>query len=610
MASKARPLRFVYYCSGHEPQPVVHIVSSAPRHVFADSIALGAYYRNANIDPVIVQPLAYRVDRQQSVEVLRAFLEDKDEKILDEEQWLRAINADCVLSDAAFLGCAAANAAGIPSVLITNFSFDSVYSYLSTSFVDQDDSTQQASVDLLQTASVKQQILNPDTPITLREIEPLVEQILEGYRCADLLLRLPGAIPIPSFPVKPALPSPQWVDLRVRKFHPKVIEHLTKHPSTYQLLPPVPFPSQSMTKTLPRNVIAAPLIVRSPDPAVYTSKGRSRLLDSIGVPSHLHDPSQTKVLLVSFGGQIFHKPHSRSHSRTPSAAGTPHSNSVANKENVKHSLPPIDTSNSLPSRPDGSHVDALCNALRSTVLASQPPPTSPRMRQNNFTPSRNSSLRRGQLRIPGAPTAAIPASPTISYTSLPSVPTFTATPPTPRPRADNPFSDLSIADTEEDIPQLFPDDSWIAIVCGVPKDWGKEDGEELPGNFFVAPKDVYMPDLTAVADVLLGKLGYGTVSECVDSCTPFVFVPRPLFIEEFGLRMLLEQEGVGVELSRTSYESGEWARAVEEAWMKGKDVKVSKREVGETGKRKAEGLEMANTLVEWVQEWHGAVQVN
>ena len=54
--------------------PVIHIVSSAPKHVFQDSIALGgnrlithtgthtdtlpALYRNADIDPVIVQPLA------------------------------------------------------------------------------------------------------------------------------------------------------------------------------------------------------------------------------------------------------------------------------------------------------------------------------------------------------------------------------------------------------------------------------------------------------------------------------------------------------------------------------------------------------------------------
>ncbi|KAG2341845.1 hypothetical protein BDR05DRAFT_964912 [Suillus weaverae] len=60
-----------------------------------------------------------------------------------------------------------------------------------------------------------------------------------------------------------------------------------------------------------------------------------------------------------------------------------------------------------------------------------------------------------------------------------------------------------------------------------------------------------MPDLTTVADVLLGKLGYGTVSECVDSCTPFC-----------GLKLLLAQEGVGIELSRVAYEAGDWTSAV------------------------------------------------
>jgi hypothetical protein len=57
-------------------------------------------------------------------------------------------------------------------------------------------------------------------------------------------------------------------------------------------------------------------------------------------------------------------------------------------------------------------------------------------------------------------------------------------------------------------PQLLPDPSWIAVVCGVSKEqWAPGDGEDrLPDNFFVAPKYVYMPDLTAVADALLGKL--------------------------------------------------------------------------------------------------------
>ena len=69
------------------------------------------------------------------------------------------------------------------------------------------------------------------------------------------------------------------------------------------------------------------------------------------------------------------------------------------------------------------------------------------------------------------------------------------------------------------------------------------------------------------------------------------------------MRLYLEQEGVGVELSRTKYEVGEWAEAVAEAWAEGKDAKARKRAVGETGQRKAEGREMAQFLVDWVEEW-------
>ena len=58
-----------------------------------------------------------------------------------------------------------------------------------------------------------------------------------------------------------------------------------------------------------------------------------------------------------------------------------------------------------------------------------------------------------------------------------------------------------------------------------------------------------------------------------------------------------------MELSRTSYESGEWAGAVNEAYHRGKDAKVRRRMEGETGKRAAEGKEMAGTLIEWVERW-------
>ena len=40
------------------PKPTIYIISSAPKYVFADSVAAGAIYRFSEIDPVIVQPLA------------------------------------------------------------------------------------------------------------------------------------------------------------------------------------------------------------------------------------------------------------------------------------------------------------------------------------------------------------------------------------------------------------------------------------------------------------------------------------------------------------------------------------------------------------------------
>lgn len=343
ISAPAKRLTLVYYCSGHgyghatrvsaftrhllslQPKPIVHIVSSAPKHVFSDSIAQGALYRNAYIDPVIVQPLAYRVDRRKSVQVLENFLAEKDVKVADESQWLRAIQADCVLSDAAFLGCLAANEAGIPSVLITNFSFDSVYSYLSTSMIDESPQSIHPAVDaMLSPTSIKaKDELEPDAPIPEAELAPLVAQIHSGYCCADLLLRLPGTIPLPSFAIHPALPSPKWIDDIAHEFKPFVTEHLTQAPSSYKLHPQIPFPPQYPPKPLAREVRNAPLIVRPPSADIYTPEGRSRLLASIGVPPHLHDPAQTKILVVSFGGQIFHKPASRSHSHTPSKVTTP-----------------------------------------------------------------------------------------------------------------------------------------------------------------------------------------------------------------------------------------------------------------------------------------------
>lgn len=374
----------------------------------------------------------------------------------------------------------AAHKARIPSVLITNFTFDSIYSLLSVSFLEQ---------------SPSQHLLtNPDnsidhhpehdTPIPEETLSPLVRQIFEGYRHADMLLILPGAIPIPSFSVSPSLPATQWINPNSRLFEPEVVSHLVQDPHTYTLHSSVPFPpnhpgAPPVTKPKPRSAHLAPLLVRPPSDDIYTPEGRCRLLSSLGIPGVLHDPA-TKILVVSFGGQVFHKP---SRSRTPSRPESP-------------------------SRPHFEHEDQL--------------------KSNGFTRELSQELKllsrvddpgtSGQvfglshIFVPGAPAPAAMPSPTI--------PSFTTIPPTP---ILGEFSHGSAPAEQENVDVrslMLPDASWIAVVCGVAdsREWqirqrstgavGVTSGEEegLPEGFYIAPRDVYMPDLMAVADVLLGKL--------------------------------------------------------------------------------------------------------
>lgn len=71
-----------------------------------------------------------------------------------------------------------------------------------------------------------------------------------------------------------------------------------------------------------------------------------------------------------------------------------------------------------------------------------------------------------------------------------------------------------------------------------------------------------------------------------------------------GLKLLLEQEGVGVEISREKYESGDWADLVAEAWEKGQALKEARRALGSAGreKRVEEAKNFARTIVQWVED--------
>jgi len=371
----------------------------------------------------------------------------------------------------------------MPSILITNFTFDSVYSYLSTTLRDDHEH------ELFQASPASNSL---DTPIPRTVLQPLVEQIHFGYRCADLLIQLPGHIPIPSFATFPSLPSSEWVDVTRNRFLPEIVDHLLQPVETYSLHQPVPYPTNfnPLGAIARRFIISAPLFVRPPSSsAIYSSEGRSQLLASVGVPEHLH---HSKILVVSFGGQFFRCP-SRPGSRSQSPSATP-----------------SQSGRSSPMQPGGSTLsssDCILACGRCTVgLRSQAGKL--KLLDSSKFGEVNSHLVTSPLhiRIPGAP------------------PALRVTPPTPRSQASAQFTYPPIhdnvaastlctsctADGVDEEPRLLPDTSWIAIICGASKEqWIRQLEEEeldLPEQFFIAPRDVYMPDLTAVGDVLLGKL--------------------------------------------------------------------------------------------------------
>lgn len=87
----------------------------------------------------------------------------------------------------------------------------------------------------------------------------------------------------------------------------------------------------------------------------------------------------------------------------------------------------------------------------------------------------------------------------------------------------------------------------------------------LPGNFRTVSKEAYIPDLVEAADVVFGKLGYGTCSEAISSNRPLVFVHRTHFNEQAGLLRLMQESGCAVELSVENFRRGKWAEAILEA---------------------------------------------
>ena len=72
-------------------------------------------------------------------------------------------------------------------------------------------------------------------------------------------------------------------------------------------------------------------------------------------------------------------------------------------------------------------------------------------------------------------------------------------------------------------------------------------------------------DLVSSCDAVLGKIGYGTVSECVVNGTPLMYVPRPDWPEELPLLQWLKRHRAAVEVAPYRLVSGDFGAPVRQA---------------------------------------------
>lgn len=172
-----------YYISGHglghasracqiintllrlAPRMRVEIATDAAHWFLEASLARELPTRSVRLDVGAVQKDSLRIDLQGTLHAWRE-LEDRRHRLIEEEVLsLQKAGVELVVTDAAALPCAAAAAAGLPSVVISNFTWDWILEGFAA--------------------------VEP-------AFAPIAHQLRGDYRQADLFLRLPFHGPFPD----------------------------------------------------------------------------------------------------------------------------------------------------------------------------------------------------------------------------------------------------------------------------------------------------------------------------------------------------------------------------------------------------------------------------
>ena len=112
-----------------ERLPTIDIIvcTSAPRRLFDHTVRVPITFVERSIDTGVVQIDSVHLDERRTIALASEFYRTLPQRAEAEAGELRARDARLVISDAPPLACAAAARAGIPSAVVSNFTWDWIY---------------------------------------------------------------------------------------------------------------------------------------------------------------------------------------------------------------------------------------------------------------------------------------------------------------------------------------------------------------------------------------------------------------------------------------------------------------------------------------------------
>jgi L-arabinokinase len=124
----SRDIELIRELHAQRPDARVVVRTSVPRWLFAPIAGPALEVQPLETDTGVVQIDSLTLDEDQTAREAARFFAGFEHRVAIESALIRGVGADLVVGDIPPLACAAADAAGVPSLSIANFTWDWIYS--------------------------------------------------------------------------------------------------------------------------------------------------------------------------------------------------------------------------------------------------------------------------------------------------------------------------------------------------------------------------------------------------------------------------------------------------------------------------------------------------